>query len=252
MGRFFTGALLWFFLSGLVFAQNGVVLVNDPWPPYVLGDAADGSQATSGIAVELINQIFNRIDGVDAKVLLTPWKRSLHGVAIGSYDGIPMLFKTVDREEYMVFSAPLFEARTVFFYKPARFPEGISWKDYEDLTGYKIAVQGSFSIADTMQKQIDNGVALNVAMMDTDKDCFRLLALDRVDLVATNEIVGQEFVKRLGLERKIIATSKSLYEKPFYIGFSKKTEARKLLPQINRVIHELQDSGVIDEIITAH
>ncbi|MEH6470022.1 MAG: transporter substrate-binding domain-containing protein [Halopseudomonas sp.] len=224
-------------------------MANDPWPPYVLGEAADGSKATAGIAVELIQQIFDRIEGAEAEIVLTPWRRALHGVEAGTYDGIPLLFKTPKREEYMTFSAPLFQARTVFFYKTASFPEGVSWDSFEDLTQYRIAVQDSFSIADTFDEQIAKGVALKLQKMDADRDCFRLLALDRIDLVATNEVVGRAFLEELGLQNLARASSQSLYEKPFFIGFSNKTDARKLIPAINGIINELRQEGVIDKII---
>jgi polar amino acid transport system substrate-binding protein len=233
----------------LTSAGDRVVLANDPWPPYVLGKEADGTKAAGGIAVELIRVIFDRVEEADAEILLIPWRRALDGVGNGTYDGIPLLFKTKKREEYMEFSAPLFKARTVFFYKTALFPQGISWKTFEDLTKYTIAVQDSFSIAEKFDEQIAKGVKLNLNKMNTDEECFRMLSFDRVDLVVTNEIVGREFLKKMKIQNQVSVSLQSLYDKSFHIGFSKKTEARKLIPVINKAVNELRAEGAIDKVL---
>ncbi|WP_421861819.1 substrate-binding periplasmic protein [Motiliproteus sp.] len=240
-------ALLSFSIPSL--AAETITMANDPWPPYVLGDEADGSPAKAGIAVELIDLIFQQLENHDAQILLIPWRKALNGVKKGHFDGIPLLFKTPERESYMLFSEPLFPARTVFFYNMEKYPNGIRWKNYQDLSHFNIAVQHSFSIAETFDQQIALGVPLMVEKMNSDEDCFRLLIHGRVDLVATNEIVGQEYLKQLGVSSSFRASSQSLYEKPFYIGFSKKTDAHLLIPQINSVIGQLQATGEIDRVL---
>ena len=189
------------------------------------------------------------MDTHDAQIVLIPWRKALNGVEKGHYDGIPLLFKTAERQAYMRFTEPLFQARTVFFYNTKAYPNGISWQEYSDLSGFRIAVQHSFSIAETFDQQIAQGVPLSVEKMNSDEDCFQLLQLGRIDLVATNEIVGKEYLKQFGISDRFKASSQSLYEKPFYIGFSQQTDAQHLIPQINVIIEQLRAEGEIDRIL---
>ena len=85
-------------------ADQVVTFVGDPWPPYVEGVL--GEDASTGVAVEVINEIFSRIENVHARFPLIPWNRALSEVEAGSRDGIAMLLKTPKREQFMVTRFP--------------------------------------------------------------------------------------------------------------------------------------------------
>lgn len=237
------------FAPGQSFGATKVVFVNDPWPPYVLGESSEFQVSSGGIAVRLIKEIYSHIDNMEADVYLVPWKRALLGLKTGTYDGIPILFKTPERIKYIDYSAPVFMARTVLFYRKADFPDGIKWESYNDLKEHVIAVQKSFKINETFKEQIKKGIPLKIFESDTDERSFFLLKHKRVDLVATNEIVGKEYLRRQSLQEEILPSKQAIYEKPFHIAFSRKTEAKNLIPEINKIIYSLKQNGTIQRIV---
>lgn len=241
--------LVLFLVTDNAFGTMKVSLVNDPYPPYVLGHDTSYQISPGGITVNIAKEIFSHIDNAEVEVYLLPWKRALRGVKSGLYDGFPMLLKSEERLQYFDYTIPIMKARTVLFYNKNKFPNGITWNSYKDLVQYKIAVQANFNINDKFKEQIRKGIPLNIYESITDEKSFQLLEFERVDLVATNEVFGKELIKKQQLQHMIISTQQALYEKPFYIAFSKKTEARLLIPKINQIIKELKQKGIIQKII---
>ncbi len=112
---------------------TSVTMIEDPWPPYTLGDA--GKEPTGGIAVAFTKEIFKRI-GVKADLKLYPWKRCLNLIKTGDRDGLMLLTKNAEREGYMVFTDPIMEDRDLIWYLADR--PAVVWSDFKDLKGLKI------------------------------------------------------------------------------------------------------------------
>ena len=83
-------------------------LADSPWPPYTLGEV--GQPAAGGLVVDLVRQIYGAL-GIDVRIEMHPWKRVLKMVEYGRVDGPTMLMKTSEREAYLVYTDPVFEAR---------------------------------------------------------------------------------------------------------------------------------------------
>lgn len=69
-------------LPNLTVAKEDIIMLTDDWPPYSFIDP-DTAQDT-GIAIEVVNLIFERLEDVNLKVLFMPWSRSLRQVQSGT------------------------------------------------------------------------------------------------------------------------------------------------------------------------
>lgn len=229
----------------ILFAQTKIVtLAEDSWPPYIRGKE-DGSNASGGVAVNIIQDIFKQIDGVDVEFKLFPWMRVLKSVKEGQLDGCILLKKTPERLEYMEFTAPLLDDQLLLWYKPSHFPDGFSWEKYTDLSDYKIAGQLGYSYGNDWDRAVENKV-ISVYEVDSGLQLMAMLMSDRVDLIVMNKMVGYAYMKEEGFKNKFLAAEKPIESNTLYISFSKKSWAKKLIPEINRIISKMKQDGTID------
>jgi len=77
-----------------------------------------------------------------------------------------------------------------------------------------------------------------------------MLLSGRIDLHPNSAAVGYSIIKEYGWQNKIIAAEKALYSSTLHLAFSKKSEAKKLIPRINNIISELKAEGEIDKFRT--
>ncbi len=225
-----------------------ITLVEDPWPPYIIGQL--NSEAQSGVLIDLYKEIFKQIEGVEVQYLLMPWKRALLEVEEGRHDGIMALFKNTARMKVMDFTIPVFTGRTLLWYSNTKYPGGIKWNSMEDLIPYQIVMQRSSAMGKPLQFAVKNGVPLNIYKVTSHIQQFQLLLSGRYDITPLTEIVGYHLLQEHGWNGKIIPMEKPLsLDDQYYLGFSKKTSARKLIPKINAIIEEMKKKGAIDKIL---
>lgn len=232
--------------SNNAFGDKTFVFPNDPWPPFMLGE--EGEEAVEGIGVELMRAIFSRVDGASITIPLVPWKRALNSVRSGSADGIPLLYKTTEREEYMIFSDSLFPSQDLVWYSKNHFPNGLEWQTADDFSPYRMGIVSGYSYSEEIDKAIaDKKFA--VTKVKNTHQLFTLLAGGRVDVAIANRVVGTSLIKKNVDNRHIISMKKPIAEDDYYIAFSKKTSAKEFLPLVNKAIAELKAEGKIETIV---
>ncbi len=240
------GILLLFFLPISLIAQQKIVLCEDPWPPYTIGQS--GYAPTGGIAVEYVTELFSRMEGVQLEMILIPWKRCLAEVEEGNIDGVILALYSEERATYMQFSnEPYFINPISLFYLKEKYPSGVQWETYNDLSPYRIGLLRGSSVPELEKAAKDNIVTLDLGK--TAELNFRKLAKGRLDLVVSNNLVGNTLAKETGLEGKYGIVDRPLMVSKYYLPFSKKSPAIKLIPQMDKIIREMQAEGVMQKII---
>lgn len=226
---------------------NEVTLVGDSWPPYIYGDV--GGEAKGGVGVELLHEIFRRIDTVQLRFPLVPWNRALRAVEQGTHDGIGILLKTDEREQYMDYTEEVFRSFNTFWYTKKKFPDGFNWENYKDFAPYTIGLIQGHSYGKEFDQLVKIGALKTVSVSSADQ-LFAMLAKGRLDLVPANKLVGITYANALVNEGIIIQpTQKPSGIEIYYIAFSKKSSARHLIPQVNQVIRDLTEEGYITNLL---
>lgn len=227
-------------------AEQVVTLTGDPWPPYVLGEI--GSDATSGTGVQLIQEIFSLVEDAQVRFPLLPWNRALIAVEEGSMDGIGILLKSKERERYLVYTEPLFTSYDLAWYSTRAFPGGLRWKSIEDLTPYTIGVVSGYSYSDEIDAAIE-GERLSVIKAPNARQLFRMLAGGRIDMAFANNFVGCSLASRNRGTLDVAAADRKVATATYYLGFSRKSPALSIVPEVNRAIVRLRENGEIDRIL---
>lgn len=240
-------ALYFAFAAASVAAPTKVTLCDSQNPPYSQGEE-DGSVAEGGLAVEIAEAVFERLPQATVEVRLTPWQRCLQAAKEGKMDGVLKLLRNDERAAYLAFTEePIYRMEMVFFYLPERFPDGLHWEEISDLSRYRIGISPGSSYGSVIDGAIENGTLK--ADFATDAQNALKLAAGRIDLFPNDRIMGRGAVDAEGLAGKIVASDQSVNEEIIHLGLSKKSPALALLPEIDRVLKELWEEGVIDRIL---
>lgn len=227
---------------------KSVILNEDPWPPYTFG--IEGEEATHGIAVDIIRELFRRLN-VEVELKLYPWKRCLYMVKKGQNDGHMLLIKTPEREKYMVFSDPFIPDRYLFWYRADR-TQPVEWQNFADLKKYNIGLSDAYSYGDEFAKAVTE-YDLEVEYAKSDEMNFQKLLKGRFDTFIGMENVARSiFKENPELKDKFKTAKKPLMTFTMYMSLSKDSPAVKLLPEINKRVKEMKNDGTMEKLINKY
>lgn len=222
-----------------------VILSEDPWPPYTLGN--EGEEPTGGIAVDVIRELFKRL-GVEVQLKLHPWKRSLNLVKTGKEDGHMLLIKTPEWEEYLAFSDPFIPDSYQFWYRADR-EQPVEWENFEDLKKYKIGLTMEYSYGDELMEAVKK-YNLEVDWVKSDELNFRKLLAGRFDtFVCMKNVANALFRDHPELKGKFKTAEKPLSVVDMYLALSKESPAVELMPEINKLIQDMKDDGTMEKLL---
>lgn len=225
-----------------------ITLAEDPWPPYIEGEV--DHPVSGGTLVNLYKEVFKQIKDVEVSYQLMPWKRALIDVEQGKIDGIMALFKTPERLAFLEFTAPVFTGRTMLWYSAEKFPKGLKWNTLEDLVPYHIIMLRGSAMGKPLLEAQKTGIPLTITNTNNHKQQFEIISLGRGDITVLTEIVGYHFLGKNKLKGTIVPMEKPLSDDDvYYMAFSKKSPARKLIPQINEILERMQKTGQLDRIL---
>ena len=222
-----------------------ITLSEDPFPPYTLG--VEGEAPGGGIAVDIISEIFRRLNiGTDMR--LYPWNRCLAQMKAGRRDGLMMVIRTPEREEYMVFTEPLVRDRWLFYHLADRDPPP-AWETYEDLRPYRIGITAGYGYGDEFLNAART-LSLSIDEVKSDLHNFRKLLAGRTDLfICLENVANKTFAMNPELKGRFRTCEKPLRELEMHMTFSKKSPAVRLLPEVNSVIRQMRQDGTMDKIL---
>ncbi len=243
-----------FLLSSLLLAQEitKITLIQDPWPPYTFGKA--GEIPSRGFAVEISKEIFQRLN-IQTDLMLFPWKRCLLQLKLGEKDGIMLLTKNTERQEYMDFTDKLMDSQDMIWYYPEKFKAHVgkefSWDTFRDLKPYKIGHTAGFNYGERYDEAVREHNLIE-EYANTDEQNFKKLFRGRIDIFVCNDNAAYEvFNIHPELKGKFKFAKKPLQRVEYFMAFSKKSPARSLLPQINHIIAQMKNDGTINKLIVA-
>ncbi len=213
------------------------------WPPFTF--EKEGSP-TRGIAVELAEAVFSRLDAeYDMKLL--PQKRMLKYLEEGSADVITVISRNHERDLVYDYTDPVFSLKGLILYSSER-PEPVVWDSYEDLKKYRIGIVIGYNYGEKINQAIkDPSFTFDTAL--SQKHNLDKLKAGRIDIMLITDFSLSEYKH---IYPEYVDTFR-IAEKPyitynFHLAFSKKTEARKLIPEVDRIIRDIRGDGTLKGI----
>lgn len=180
-----------FVLSLLVYqnisnaTEQKIMLATAEWEPYI-----SEKRIGHGQFAEIVTAVFNEM-GMKVEFVFAPWKRVEALVKNGDvFAGIPYS-DTEERRKIFDYSVPVMDSANVFFYHKKAYPKGIDYSRLEELARYHIS-----GVTGYWYENLFKQAKLHVEYVTSDEQGINKLYFNRVDLVATDELVGWSLIKK--------------------------------------------------------
>jgi len=237
--------LLSLLLSGLGYAcEKFQVNGANSWFPYFYrGELPPGTMGNNGIIGDIVFQAISRI-GIKAELNnQAPWKRILYDLRNGKLDIVAGALKTKEREKIFSFSSPVFYSEFRIF---VRAEKQFQFTNLEDLIGKNgIKIRGM-----SLGQNVDNYAFENLIIEDaTDtSSLFKMVAAERVDYGIFYLHSGLSELRKLQLDKALVALPKPLTREALYVAFSKKSECQPQIQVLSQEIEIMKTDGSIQKI----
>ncbi len=223
-----------FFTDGAVLqcrAQDEITIgISTGYPPYYYKKNGE----FEGLCVDLVNQVAENL-GVKIQYQEYPWKRLLGSAEKGLVDAIMPLFRTKEREEFLLFDDLGIASETNSFF--ALKDRNIEFDGrYEDLHGYKIGVVTEYSYG----KIFDNYTEFNKVVTLNEQHLIQMFKHARFDVGIGNKSVILFYAKEENLIDEIIFFLPPVTDDLLYIGFSKKRDNDALYLKFSKALQEFK------------
>ena len=165
--------------------KREVILATGEWPPYTSEQMNE-----YGIFTEIVSAVFTEM-GVTPVYRFYPWKRTEMEVKKGNaFAAFPYTI-TQSRQKDFIFSESIAFNTGRLFYNTSKFPEGIVFKDINDLKKYRIGGSIGYWYEELFEK-----LGLDVEYAQTDEQNLHKLFLGRIDLFPMDENVGLYLINK--------------------------------------------------------
>lgn len=185
------------------------------YPPYHYIDK-DGN--LKGLCVEIVNEVCSSM-GIDVEYEQNPWSRCIHLVKTGKIDAMMNLFKTKEREGFMIFYDNIlaYEINAIWTHKD----NNISYTGdiAKEIGDGSIGVVKDYSYGDKFDS-IKN--QLNIDDTSTNESMLvKKLSSKRLDYIIGNKLVINWLANEQGVLNDIVQLEPVVSIGGLYIGFSK-------------------------------
>ncbi|TNE75004.1 MAG: amino acid ABC transporter substrate-binding protein [Gammaproteobacteria bacterium] len=220
----------------------------DPWPPYTDGEV--GRHPEKGMAVELFREFSARMEA-DFELMLLPWKRCLHWVKTGQFDGIMLLTRNEERAQYLLFSDPVHHDVNLVWTRQGRNFQR-DFNSFEDLKGLKVGTVAGFNYGEPFNKAVEE-YELDIDEGPSILSSLKRLDLNRIDVFLVNRDAGEQALKSEPLLRSRLKYQAGPFEKvPFHIGLSAESPVTREYSQLNDTIADMREDGTLERIFQPH
>jgi polar amino acid transport system substrate-binding protein len=150
-------------------------LVSDVWPPFT---DVEGKPRE---AIELVKAALLR-GGVQARFSITTWSAAVEAIETGKADGSAAMWKTPEREKYLVFSKPYLENRLVLV---GRKGEPVSFTKMSELAGKRLALTKGYAYGESVTR----APGVQLVVKNSDADCLRAVLSKQADYVLLDQLL---------------------------------------------------------------
>lgn len=210
----------------------------------------DPALPEGGLATQIVREAF-AARGVAISLEWMDWKAGFDATAEGRFAATFPYFRAPEREEIYWYSEPIFVVVHRLFHRSDRTPAPAS---LDDIAGSRVCIPTGYHPDPALLPMVEAGRIVLEQPLDMTR-CFELLALGRVDYVATNEMQGWDLVGQIpGLSRENVATSGfvTATRTLSVIAPKVRADAREVVATFNAGLAELVQSGRYAEIVARH
>lgn len=153
------------------------------WPPFEF-------KSTSGIykgITAAVARLAAKRAGLVLKPVFEPWEKELDMLRRGELDLAPGLYRTKDREEFLLFTRPFIEFYDTIYSQANR--DDI--RSMADLTGKKVAAERGYAISENIKADYPD---VTLVPVTNAKEALQLVSTGRADAYVGNQVVAEHLI----------------------------------------------------------
>lgn len=218
--------------------EHSLRLASDIWPPFA---DTNGEKA---FALELVEEALKRGD-VSIATSIVSFKEVLDGINAGKYDGSATLWKTRDRESYLLYSDPYLENRLVLV---SRAGNDVSADSLSDLKNKRVSVVSDYAYGTS----IYTIPGISILPGKNDQQNLELLLEGKTDYMLVDELLIKYLLEYQHQEVKkyLSVGTKAIIVQPLYFAvLQNNPEAEAIISDFNENIRLMIADGTYNEIL---
>ena len=200
----------------------------------------------SGFQVDLIREIFRRV-GRPVTIEFLPWARCIEEAKNGEVDGIFSIFKTPERESYLLYGAESLQQMPISFF--ARKGAGIRFDgDVAAMARYRIGVVNKTFNGPRVAQAIAAGSLKDFSDSNSFETIVRMLAHGRVDLVVgfAQAVSGAAATEKLSGKIEELAPPVDVI--PGFLAFTRKRDFAEMDRAVDKALSAIRADGTYESI----
>jgi ABC-type amino acid transport substrate-binding protein len=217
---------------------DALSLGSDRWPPFT------DEPGRARFAVELVDEALDRA-GIDASTAIIDWEAVLPGLRSGKLDGSAALWRSAEREQFLLFSEPYLENRLVLV---GRKGADVSATSLADLADKRLAVVGGYAYGE----QLEEDRAPELVRRESDEASLQTLLEGRADYMLVDDLVIQYILENHADDAKrwLEIGSRPLLVRPLHFAVRRDLpEAEVLVSRFDREIRGMIADGTYNRIL---
>ena len=218
--------------------QQQIKLASDIYPPFT--DVA----SEKGFALELVKEALKRGD-VQTDQTITGFSEVMDGINTGVYDGSAALWKTEDRENYLLYSEPYLENRLVLV---GRKGSDVSAKSLSELKDKRIAIISGYAYGTSVYTSLD---VIIIPGKSHQENLEKLLTF-KTDYMLVDELLISYLLnyQMNDISRFLEIGKEAFMVQPLHLAILKdKPDARKIIEDFNSNIKNMMADGTYNKIL---
>lgn len=213
-------------------------LVCDIWPPFT------NAPGETAVATEIVKTALNK-NAIAVKERVLNFEMLLKGLEAGTFQGSPALWKTPEREEYLLFSKPILHNQLVLVGLKGA---DVSATSLDDLKGKKVALVEGYAYGE----EVEGAEGVVFLKGKNDQANVLLLLEKKVDYILVDGLLvaylrsyqAEDAKRHLEIGRTPLMT------KALYFAIQKDIEdSESIISSFNEAISQMQTDGTYHRIL---
>lgn len=196
-----------------------------------------------GAGVEIIDAVCKKAN-LQYKINFYPWLRAQKGVEEGKAQGLFVLAKSTDREQWLNFSESLIDTEYALFIST---DDKTQYKSINEFKNKIIGVYGPSNTSTALEKLASEIGNITIEMTPDDIEAFKKLDSKRIDAVYSNRDVGQMLIKDLNLNNTKLGISHKKIT--YFIALSKQYADEESAKLFFETLKAMKKNGEIKKIL---
>jgi len=213
-------------------------LCSDVWSPYT------DEQGKPRLALDLVHEALRRV-GVTATTRMTEAGGLLPALQAHQFDGSAALWKSPDREEYLLYSEPYLQNRLVLL---GRVDGNVGAQSLSELRGQRLGLVATYSYG----PQVADLKDVKIVYGSSEAENLQKLLKGEVDYMLVEELLVYHLFQSGGKKAKTLlkAGTKSLVTRGLFLALQKDVPgAQEILRLFNEQVRQLVLDGTYNRVL---